>query len=475
VPLTGPAISGWDKRGFSRSKIGLGDARRFVHKGFCLEIPVAHGSAYASFGVCSGFGAVARSGCRSALESVAAGRLWAAREAAHDRAGFGVDVCRAGDSLCRIAANIGGCFGRDVARKAVVASLPEIEELPRVVRASLSPALPRLRKACKKRGFDVAIDVHHQPYYGQRQPGIVRGKARQGTKSFWSVATAALVHRGERLTLAVVPVTSHRGDDVLANLWPQVKKLRLKIRRLLLDRGFYSAEVVTWAAGASDLVRDADGPSRSLSALGTTRVGNSPVLRPRSTRNDHLHLEAKAAEAPLDHGECGDRPGGRSTPASSRLCVRRTPAESRILSSDLQTAICDRDELPPGQTISSLDDQPRSTLATTPRRPLFCDPQSLAAQPGTTILPHAQPTPDLCTLPRSAHPAHSIRTHANHTRATTSTYHKTLDLLSLAGPTLRLTQIAPNVSAAEAPRRNRRSDCGSPCECGPCLAAGRIR
>jgi Transposase DDE domain len=131
-------------------------------------------------------------------------------------------------------------------RKALVASLPEIEELPRLVRASLSPALTRLRKAGKKRGFDVAIDVHHQPYYGQRQPGIVRGKARQGTKSFWSVATAAIVHRGERLTLAVVPVTSHRGDEVLANLWPQLKKLRLKIRRLLLDRGFYSAEVVTW-------------------------------------------------------------------------------------------------------------------------------------------------------------------------------------------------------------------------------------
>jgi hypothetical protein len=129
-------------------------------------------------------------------------------------------------------------------RKAVVASLPEIDQLPRLVQASLVAVLPRLRRARKKRGFDIAIDVHHQPYYGKRQPGVVRVKQKQGTKLFWSVATAAIVHRGQRLTLAVAPVTSHRAEDVLIGLWPQLKGL--KIRRLLLDRGFYSAEVVAW-------------------------------------------------------------------------------------------------------------------------------------------------------------------------------------------------------------------------------------
>ena len=131
-------------------------------------------------------------------------------------------------------------------RQALVASLPEIERLPLLIESSLSAWLPRLRRARKKRGFDVAIDLHHQPYYGKRQPGVFRGQAKLGTKLFWSTATAAIVHHGERLTLAVVPVTCNRMEEVLARLWPQLEKLGLKVRRLLLDRGFYGAEVVAW-------------------------------------------------------------------------------------------------------------------------------------------------------------------------------------------------------------------------------------
>lgn len=131
-------------------------------------------------------------------------------------------------------------------RQALIASLPEVQQLPRLLKASLAAWLPRARRARKQRGFDVAIDLHHQPYYGKWQPGLFRGPAKLGTKFFWSIATAAIVHRGERLTLAIVPVSSHRMDEVLVALWPQLRKLGLKVRRLLLDRGFYSAEVVAW-------------------------------------------------------------------------------------------------------------------------------------------------------------------------------------------------------------------------------------
>lgn len=131
-------------------------------------------------------------------------------------------------------------------RRAVVASLPEIEQLPLLIESSLSARLPRWRRARKKRGFDVAIDLHHQPYYGKLRSGVYRGQAKLGTKLFWTTATAAIVHRGERLTLAITPVTSNRMQEVLAALWPQLEKLGLKVRRLLLDRGFYGAEVVAW-------------------------------------------------------------------------------------------------------------------------------------------------------------------------------------------------------------------------------------
>jgi hypothetical protein len=129
-------------------------------------------------------------------------------------------------------------------RSAMIASLPENDHLVSLLNASLTAWLPHARR--RKRAFDVAIDLHHQPYYGKKQTGLFRGPPNQGTRLFWSIATMAIVHRGQKLTLAVVPVTTHRMDDVLKALWPQFRKLRLKLRRLLLDRGFYSADVISW-------------------------------------------------------------------------------------------------------------------------------------------------------------------------------------------------------------------------------------
>lgn len=153
-------------------------------------------------------------------------------------------------SACATAADaprrLGIGVSDETVRKALRASLPPVDRLPALLHASLSEWHRRLRKARKKRGFDVAIDLHHQPYYGKRQPGVVRGHGQPGTRWVWSTATAAIVYRGERLTLAVAPVRSGRMEEVLDQLWPQLQKLRIKVRRLLLDRGFYSARVIDW-------------------------------------------------------------------------------------------------------------------------------------------------------------------------------------------------------------------------------------
>lgn len=160
-------------------------------------------------------------------------------------------------------------------RKAVRASLPEIDQLPRLLEASLSAAQRRwLQRARRKRGFDVAIDLHHQPYYGKKQAGVFRGQAKLGTKHFWSIATAAIVYRGERLTLAQAPVFCNRMQDVLEALWPQLQSLGVKVRRLLLDRGFYSAPVVSWLqarrlAFLMPMIRRGRAPRKGHSGTGT--------------------------------------------------------------------------------------------------------------------------------------------------------------------------------------------------------------
>jgi hypothetical protein len=155
-------------------------------------------------------------------------------------------VAATSSSLSQAASQLRLAVGDETLRQAWRASLPNEEQLLAFLQASLLPWRKRLRRASRKRGFDIAIDVHHRPYYGQACADTVRGQAKQGTKRFWSVATAALVFGGQRLTLALLPVTTNRLEEVLAALWIQLKTLGIHPRRLLLDRGFYGAKVVTW-------------------------------------------------------------------------------------------------------------------------------------------------------------------------------------------------------------------------------------
>lgn len=121
-----------------------------------------------------------------------------------------------------------------------------VPDLPLLIQRGLRPWVSHCKPQRRQRGFIIAIDLHHQPYYGRPATGIFRAQAKLGTKQFWSLASAAIVERGERLTVAIAPVTSNRMAEVLEALLPQIQRLGLKIRWLLLDRGFYGAAVIDW-------------------------------------------------------------------------------------------------------------------------------------------------------------------------------------------------------------------------------------
>jgi hypothetical protein len=102
----------------------------------------------------------------------------------------------------------------------------------------------------RKRNFldhpvDVAIDGHDEPYYGKEKPPEVRGtKEKRGTNYAYQYLVADIVVDGERFTLAILPVPA------LANMPALVKKVLERVKRLvtvrkvLLDRGFYSVGVI---------------------------------------------------------------------------------------------------------------------------------------------------------------------------------------------------------------------------------------
>ena len=114
----------------------------------------------------------------------------------------------------------------------------------------LNDLLARLiPKGLRKRGRRVAVDLIALPYHGTvdevHQDEVCRSKAKGGTTHFFTYATAYAVVRGRRYTLAMCRVRAKQSmDHVLRTLLARVVTLGIRIKLLLLDRGFYSVRVM---------------------------------------------------------------------------------------------------------------------------------------------------------------------------------------------------------------------------------------
>jgi Transposase DDE domain len=122
-------------------------------------------------------------------------------------------------------------------------TLPVLE---RRLNEALTGPLPR---RMKRRAWQVAIDWHLVPYYGQPQRSrneLYYGKPRQGTKQFHAYASACIVEYGQRYTLALSWVRRHESKvTVFRRLVARIREIGLKIKRVLLDREFFNVSVVT--------------------------------------------------------------------------------------------------------------------------------------------------------------------------------------------------------------------------------------
>jgi DDE family transposase len=154
-------------------------------------------------------------------------------------------------SISDACARLSGAPSDETFRQALLATLPQWAELQRRLNRALSADLP---KCLRKRSQRIAIDTHQVPYHGQplkEANEIRRGQSRQGTNRFHDYATAYVVRKGHRFTLAMTWIRKEDSyTDVLKRLLKQVRKLGIKVRVLLLDRGFYSAPVVRYLQAA---------------------------------------------------------------------------------------------------------------------------------------------------------------------------------------------------------------------------------
>jgi hypothetical protein len=138
----------------------------------------------------------------------------------------------------------GCCY--ETARKTLHDSLPDRDKLTENLLLAMHDYLPS-RRWIRRHCFNVAIDLHKRPWYGDpNTEGVLGGKEEHGTKYFWTYATAVLLHKGRRFTVAFCIVMSGRLEEILPLLFKQMEQAGVQVRKLLMDRQFYSGPVVEW-------------------------------------------------------------------------------------------------------------------------------------------------------------------------------------------------------------------------------------
>jgi len=126
--------------------------------------------------------------------------------------------------------------------------LDDIVALEEQLNAALQSRIPpKIRKGRHR----IAIDLHLIPYDGNpseaEAPYIYRSQAQAGTTSFFAYATVYVICRNKRVTLGIHAV--HRQETWVATvtyLLAMLSPLRVRVKRLYLDRGFYSVPVIRW-------------------------------------------------------------------------------------------------------------------------------------------------------------------------------------------------------------------------------------
>jgi len=122
-----------------------------------------------------------------------------------------------------------------------------VEELAQLEERFNQALAANLPKSIRRKARVIAMDMHDRPYYGKtpQEEGLwVRGRAKNGTTRFYRIATAYVVIKGLRFTLAIrFVLPEDKPVAVVQQLWARVAPLSIPLKYLLLDRGFAGMDV----------------------------------------------------------------------------------------------------------------------------------------------------------------------------------------------------------------------------------------
>lgn len=101
-----------------------------------------------------------------------------------------------------------------------------------------------------RQGIEIAIDFHDEPFYGKQEnlrAVTCGGQAKKGTTHFVRIATAYVIWRQVRLTLAVHYVLpDEKTLGVLKILLERLKTLGFQAKVLYLDKGFATSPIIDY-------------------------------------------------------------------------------------------------------------------------------------------------------------------------------------------------------------------------------------
>jgi Transposase DDE domain len=156
-------------------------------------------------------------------------------------------ACARVSSLAAACAALRDAPGDSAAHDALLATLPASAELQRRINRALQGDLPR---CLRRRRQPLACDLTLIPYHGQplhEANEVYRSQAKSGTTHFHAYATAYVIKRGQRYTVALIWVKKGQAlKDVLWELLRLAARAGVRPRYLLLDKGFCSVEIIRY-------------------------------------------------------------------------------------------------------------------------------------------------------------------------------------------------------------------------------------
>ena len=150
-------------------------------------------------------------------------------------------------SLEAVCADLEDVADSNTLREYVNQALPsdELSAQEEQANRALAECIP---ESMVRQGIEIAIDYHDEPFYGKQEAMravTCSGQAKKGTTHFVRIATAYVIWRKVRLTLAVHYVLpNEEALEVLKILLQRLKKLGFSAKVLYMDKGFAATPIV---------------------------------------------------------------------------------------------------------------------------------------------------------------------------------------------------------------------------------------